>query len=120
MTNFFIFFGSSDNFHRDMLEYLIEKGADVNVQNDLGNSLIFESVFVEGTEILLKAGASVKVINKKGQSALHLAALRNELDICLLLLKYGADLNIEDENGQKPTDVCTYGFVKDLLNFIAE
>lgn len=103
-----------------MLQYLIEMGADVNVQNNLGHSLIFESVFVDGTEVLLKAGASVKLINKKGQSALHIAAQRNELDICLLLLKYGADLKLKDENNQKPSDLCTCEVVKEFLNFIAD
>lgn len=41
-----------------MLEYSIEKLADGNVQNNEGNSLLFESACAEGIEILLKAGAS--------------------------------------------------------------
>lgn len=73
----------------EVLEYLIEKGADVNAQNDDGNSLIFLSVFPRGTEVLLKAGASTKLLNNKGESALHCAAFRNDLETCLLLLKYG-------------------------------
>lgn len=103
-----------------MLEYLIEKGADVNAQNNEGNSIIFESVYAEGTEILLKAGASTKIVNKKGESALHLAAKRNDLEICLLLLSYGAEINLEDENKKKPSDLCTYTYLKDFLLYISE
>lgn len=107
-------------YNKDVLKYLIEKGADVNAQNNEGNSLIFNSVFAEGTEILLKAGASPHILNKKGESALHHAAKRNDLEICLLLMKYGADVNLEDENIKKPADLCTFSFVKDFLLFISE
>lgn len=99
---------------------MIEKGADVNTQNNEGDSLIFVSVFAEGTEILLKAGASTKVLNKKGESALHRAAQRNDLEICLLLLSYGADINLLDEDNKKPSDLCTYEYLKDFLLFISE
>lgn len=99
---------------------MIEKGADVNAQNNDGNSLLFLSGFAEGTEILLKAGASQHLLNKKGEAALHHAAQRNDFDSCVLLLKYGADLNVEDENKKKPMDVCTYKYLKDFLSSISE
>lgn len=99
---------------------MIEKGADVNAQNNEGDSVIFVTPFAEATEILLKAGASAKILNKKGESALHRAAQRNDLEICLLLLSYGADINLVDEDNKKPSDVCTYKLLKDFLLFIAE
>lgn len=103
-----------------MLDYLIEKGADVNAQNNDGNSLIFLSVFPRGTEVLLRSGASTKILNKKGESALHLAAQRNDLETSLLLMKYGADLNLEDGNSQKPSDLCSNPFIKGLLTYLSK
>lgn len=96
---------------------MIEKGANVNVQNNEGNSLIFESLYAEGTELLLKAGASTKIVNNKGQSALHLAAQRNDLEISILLLKYGADLELKDKDNKKPLDFCTFEYMKEFLNY---
>lgn len=103
-----------------MLEYLIEKGANVNVQNDEGNTLLMQTVFPEGSEILLRAGASVQLLNKEGESALHHAAMRNDIETCILLLKYGADLNLRDKNDNKPSDLCTYNYLKDFLNYVSE
>lgn len=108
------------HFNRDVLEYFIEKGADVNAHNYVGNSLIFESVYAEGTEILLEAGASTQILNNEGASALHCAAQNNDMEICLLLLKYGAGLNLKDENNEKPSDLCTYKYLKDFLVFVCE
>lgn len=96
---------------------MIEKGANLNIQNNDGNSIIFESLYPEGTEILLKAGASTKIVNNKGQSALHLAAQRNDMETSLLLLKYGADLELKDEDNKKPSDFCTFEYMKDFLNY---
>lgn len=108
-----------NNYHIEVLDYLIEMGANVNAQNNDGNSLIFLSVFPRGTEVLLRSGASTKLLNKKGESALHHAAQRNDLETCLLLLKYGADLELKDENNQKPSDLCSNSFLKELLTYLA-
>lgn len=92
----------------------------MNALNSEGDSLIFQSAFFEGTGILLKAGASTQIINKKGESALHHAAERNDFGSCLLLLKYGADLHLKDENNMKAADQCTYTFLKDFLLYISD
>lgn len=102
----------------DVLQLLIEKGANVNAQNNDGNSVIFRCVYPQGTEMLLKAGASVNIVNQNGESALHFAAKRNDLATILLLLQYGADLNLTDNNGSKARNVCTYNFVKDFIDYI--
>lgn len=102
------------------MDYLIENGADINAQNNDGNSLLFLSVFPRGTEVLLSSGASTKILNKKGESALHYSAQRNDLETSLLLLKYGADLKLEDKNSQKPSDLCSNLFIKGLLTYLSE
>lgn len=102
----------------ELLNYLIEKGADVNAQNNEGNTLVFESIFLEGTEILLKSGAALNIVNKKGQTALHYAAIRGDLVTILLLLKHGADLHLKDESNLRPVDLCTRLHVKEFLEFL--
>lgn len=90
----------------------------MNAQNNDGNTLIFESIYPEGTEILLKNGALVNIANKKGHTALHFAAKRDDLDTIILLLKYGADLNLKDECDMKPIDFCICSYIKDFLEFV--
>lgn len=102
----------------NVLNYLIEKGANVNAQNNEGNTIIFESIFPRGTEILLRNGAAVNIRNSKGQTALHYAAKRDDLDTILLLIKYGAELNLKDENDMRPVDYCKRSYVREFLEFI--
>lgn len=103
-----------------ILNYLIEKGANVNAQNTEGNTLIFESIYPNGTEILLNSGALVNITNKKGQTALHNAAKRDDLATILLLLKYGANHNLKDENHMRAIDFCKSSYTKDFFEFIEE
>lgn len=101
-----------------VLQILIDKGANLNAQNNDGETVIFGCVYPTRTEMLLKAGACVKIVNKNGESALHYAARRNDLATILLLIQYGADLNLTDNNGIKARDVCTYFYVKDFIKYI--
>lgn len=50
---------------------------------------------------LLKAGADARWTDRQGQSLLHMAALFNKTEICMLLLAAGADPM--QKNGQKET-----------------
>lgn len=104
----------------EVLNYLIEKGANVNAQNNEGNTIIFDSIYPIGTEILLSSGASVNILNNKGQTALHFAAMRDDLDTILLLLKYGADLNLEDLYDMRPVDYCKRSYIKGFLEFLGK
>ena len=49
---------------------------------------------------LLEEGADPNHVNKLGESALHQAADNNKVNVAKLLLKYGADPNLQ-QNGKK-------------------
>lgn len=98
---------------------LIEKGIDVNAQKNNGETLLFKEVYPETIEILIKSGASVNIVNKNGDTALHYAAKRNDLESILLLLKYGANVRLTNSKGAKPADMCTYFYVKDFVDYIS-
>lgn len=98
---------------------MIEKGIDVNAQTNTGETLLFKEVYPETIEMLIKSGASVNILNKNDDTALHYAAKRNDLESILLLLKYGADLRLTNSKGSKPADMCTYFYVKDFVKYIS-
>lgn len=55
---------------------------------------------------LLKKGALLNEKQAEGQTALHIAAIMDDENIVLLLRQYGADVNIVDNDGKKPVDLC--------------
>jgi hypothetical protein len=58
---------------------------------------------LEITEILLQNGASITRSENYRYSPLHEAVLKDQEDICKLLLKYGSDVNERTENNATPT-----------------
>ena len=85
--------------NREIVELLLNAGADTDKQNNGGNTaLIYASNNVEIIKLLLDAGADIDKQNKYGYTALTLAALYNYHEIVELLLDYGADEFILDNN----------------------
>jgi ankyrin repeat protein len=48
-------------------------------------------------DLLLKAGANIKAVDKQGNTALMISTLNNDTDIIMLLLKRGASNDVKDQ-----------------------
>jgi ankyrin repeat protein len=87
------------------VDALIAKGADVNLQDSLGNSSVHHlakklNVKIESVlSSLTAAGAKLEVKNANGETALIVAAKANNLTGAKLLIKAGAERNALDMNG---------------------
>ncbi len=103
---------TSCQFYReDILNYLIEKGADVNAKNSMGITPLFASIHPENTcfshEInifkkLIENGADIrtKLNYKYGELTILQAAVCNSLyDIVKLLISKGADIDAKGIKG---------------------
>jgi len=85
-----------------ILKYFIEKGADVNQQDDGGDSPFMNAANNNTLEVVKFLFESVKDSNakaKNGRSALAMAVNRNSADVVEFLLQKGADINTKDKKG---------------------
>lgn len=71
--------------------------------------------FVEILEFLLEQKAEVNLQDLEGQSALHYAASCANADCLKVLLKYGANKHLRDVNGQSCLDVTDDQEIQHLL-----
>ena len=98
----------------DVIEALINAGADVNTRNSFGETpLMFASRSnPEAIRILINAGADVNARNDSGKTSLMLAAqFSSDPEVITTLLEFGADPNMVDANGLK-----AIGHAKDNRN----
>ena len=91
------------NGKRDVIRYLIESGADVNLTaEDRGTTALIDSVMALHEDIaddLVKAGTNLDVKDKNGQTALIVAAGGSMEKMVEILLKAGAGADIPDSLG---------------------
>jgi ankyrin repeat protein len=94
-------FEASWNGHADVMIYLIEKGANVNASNPIGNtslSMAIQKDQLVSAEILLKHGVNVNGGSDGYTYLMHAAAVGN-LRMVQFLVKNGASVNAECSSG---------------------
>lgn len=89
--------------NKDMasLNYFINKGVDVNQQNEEGNTALMNASSRNSLEVVKLFAEKTKDINttnKKGVSALS-RAMRNKPEVVAYLLEKGANANVVDKKG---------------------
>ncbi|MBN1973416.1 MAG: ankyrin repeat domain-containing protein [Sedimentisphaerales bacterium] len=105
----------------DLIQFLLSKGAEVNIKNISGNTPLHYAAS-QGekniTELLISKGTNLHIQNIDGQTPLHSAVYYGYKDIIKLLIEKGADLNIKDKKGRTPLKLAiemNYSGIADLL-----
>ena len=108
----------------EVVEFLIEKGADVNLPDEFGYTALMRALgeelkssdegndkivtveeYIRVVKILLDNGADVNLKNSKSLlSPLHYAVRSGNEVTVKMLLKRGADINVKDKWGISPLD----------------
>ena len=60
-----------------MVKFLIENGADINIKNNNGDTVLHEAVLIkdnlEVVKLLIENGADINIKNNNGDTVLHYA-----------------------------------------------
>lgn len=98
---------ASYNNQPEVVDFLLEKGVEINSPDGSDNSALMGVAFKGYTEIakkLIGAGANVHQRNANGATALTFAATFGHLKIAEMLLERGADIHVPDARGKTPLD----------------
>jgi ankyrin repeat protein len=90
---------ASEHGYIEIVRRLIEKGANLNIQNEEGETaLIIASGngYTDIVRLLIEAGATLDIQDKDGDTALMLAS---STEIVRLLIEAGINLNIQNNDG---------------------
>ena len=111
----------------DVIDYLIEKGADVNLEGKYGNRPIY-SVVCSGSSVskdilekLIKNGVKINAKNCHGENAILMAVFEQApLEVVDLLLKNGADYKVKNKSGVSAWKMLAMEAYKEGENPIAD
>ncbi len=81
---------------------LVEAGANVNARKADGNVPLHHTYNVDIAEYLVKKGADVNVVGAYRATPLHCAAFKGIYDVVSLLIEKGANVNSRGPGGSTP------------------
>jgi len=87
--------------HYDIVNFLIQNGADISKANEYGGNCLINSVTsYKLCKLLLEHGADVNACDLQNKTALHYSIHEHNFEVSVLLLNYGADPTITTRNGE--------------------
>ncbi|MFD2543058.1 ankyrin repeat domain-containing protein [Lacinutrix gracilariae] len=104
---------ASTNKDVELINYLVEKGLDVNTPDYNGNTPFLNAVShnnLETVTFLFKYLKNINQVNKKGESALALAVANNTPDVVGFLIENKADITVLDANKNNLTAYLVESF----------
>jgi ankyrin repeat protein len=109
--------------NESVLNYLIEKGADIDFQDKNGYCALHfaaQNKEIRITEILLNRGANPNLKDLHGNAPIWTAIMnsREEFDIVKMLLKKNADIETKNKHGKSPKELWNLRFETEIESLI--
>lgn len=98
-----------------MVKLLIEKGANVNIRNFMGQTPFHGATKIEIVRLLVENGADIHALNIYGKSRLHYSM---NSDVAKFLVPLYSDLNKINNDGLTPLDVAIEVGDKDVIDIL--
>mmetsp|Transcript_29345 Transcript_29345/g.73861 ORF Transcript_29345/g.73861 Transcript_29345/m.73861 type:complete len:167 (+) Transcript_29345:87-587(+) len=95
--------------HADVIEFLVENGADLSMQADEGTTalhLAAEYGHTDAIRSLVKLGADVNCVDWNEDTPLMSAAGRKQVDAVKVLLELGADITLKNQQKKGALDLA--------------
>ncbi|XP_074048123.1 unconventional myosin-XVI [Macrotis lagotis] len=100
------------------IKQLLSSGGNINEKNDEGVTLLHmacASGYKDVASLILDHGADLNVVDNQYWTPLHLAAKYGQTNLVKLLLMYQANPNLLNCNEEKPSDIASSEFIKEIL-----
>lgn len=90
------------------IQLLVNHGASVNNKNNDGNTPLHEAMGSTSavSDFIDKYRPKINVVNNEGNTPLHIATERGHLELILLLLKNGANLELRNKDNMSAYDIA--------------
>ncbi|KAM9989540.1 hypothetical protein ACTFIY_005585 [Dictyostelium cf. discoideum] len=101
-------------------QYLLDKGVDINAENNYGSTPILEAVRrgeVEFVKFLISRGANLSIGDIDDNTPLHLAVMCEDGELIPILLDAGSPLDAKNKDDETPIQVTED---KDIIDYINE
>ncbi|XP_016332916.1 histone-lysine N-methyltransferase EHMT1-like [Sinocyclocheilus anshuiensis] len=101
---------ATENMNLEQVKMLISAGADVQIRDKEENVCLHWAAFSgcdKIAQLLLDKRSDLHAVNIHGDSPLHIAVRQNQLDCVMLFLSRGADVNLNNKDGETPLDCCS-------------
>ncbi|WP_443939586.1 ankyrin repeat domain-containing protein [Pedobacter sp. MW01-1-1] len=111
--------------HEKLAQFLVLKGADVNLASKNGFNVfpIHSAVAANNytiTKMLLDNGAYPNVCQKAGLAPLHTAAQLGNIELIILLLEHGAEVGLRMEGGKLPADLAAEKGFREIAEILRD
>ncbi len=107
----------------NIVNALLQNGADPNIPDNLGNSPLNIAVYSgipSIVDLLLQKGANPNIPDNLGKRPLNIAVHSGIPSIVDLLLQKGADPNIPDNLGKRPLNIAVHSGIPSIVDLLLQ